>query len=253
MRSILERSGTPSAILLRSFSASPEMHRACRQKGLGGVGADGCAERHQVDVEVLPEVDGLPGGVVEAWWAEVEADHDVLRLALLDADERHGESGRVQRVHPLGVHNLGVLRLGRVSQREGVRGADVLRLEVVVVCAADVDGLLGLAPPVREEVGRREHVHARLGVDASSIRSRHVHTGGRVVRVDDLDMPDKRVCLHRVHARHVHGEHDARVREDERDRLGHVDVIHRAEHVARDLAVDRLERVLLDGVLCSAT
>ena len=38
----------------------------------------------------------------------------------------------------------------------------------------------------REEVGRREHVHAGLGVDASSIRSRHVHTGGRVVRVDDL-------------------------------------------------------------------
>ena len=32
LRSILERSGTPSAILLRSFSASPEMHRACRQK-----------------------------------------------------------------------------------------------------------------------------------------------------------------------------------------------------------------------------
>ena len=59
--------------------------------------------------------------------------------------------------------------------------------------------------------------NARLGVDASGIRSRHVHTGGRVVRVDDLDMPDKRVCLHRVHARHVHvqhGEHDARVRED---------------------------------------
>jgi len=35
--------------------------------------------------------------------------------------------------------------------------------------------------------------------------------------------------------------------------LGHVDVVDHAEHVARDLAVDRLERVLLDGVLCSAT
>ena len=40
---------------------------------LGSVGADGrCTERHQVDVQVLPEVDDLPGGAVEAWWAEVE-------------------------------------------------------------------------------------------------------------------------------------------------------------------------------------
>ena len=36
------------------------------------------------------------------------------------------------------VHDLGVLRLGRVSQREGVRGADALRREVAAAAPAAI-------------------------------------------------------------------------------------------------------------------